>query len=63
MIEFAKTTHPGQSGHPIQYIQQDFGVDFERTDERIKALEGKVSLVFSNMALHWVNKLNDKQVI
>ncbi|XP_054166060.1 uncharacterized protein LOC128963570 [Oppia nitens] len=51
MIKFAKTNY---SSPKIQYMVQDIGVEWDQLDSSLKQLEGKVSLVFSNRVLHWV---------
>ena len=56
MVEFAKANH---SSDTIEYFTEDIGKPWDQLNNTLKALEGKVSLVFSNRVLHWVeNKEN-----
>jgi len=56
MIKFAEQNNNKPN---IQYMTQDIGVEWEHLTPQLKALEGKVSLIFSNQVLHWVkNKEN-----
>jgi SAM-dependent methyltransferase len=51
MIKFAKTHYPAAN---VAYVEQDIGVEWNDLDPKLKDLEGKVSLIFSNRVLHWV---------
>jgi len=51
MVQFAKEH---RSSPTIEYIVQNFGIPLDNFDERIQNLSGKVSLIFSNIVLHWV---------
>jgi SAM-dependent methyltransferase len=51
MIKFAKTHYPASN---IAYVEQDIGVEWNDLNPKLKDLEGKVSLIFSNRVLHWV---------
>lgn len=51
MIKFAKANY---SSPKINYIVQDISVEWDQLDPTLRQLEGKVSLVFSNRVLHWV---------
>ena len=56
MIDFANENHPKDN---IQYILQDLSQEWDQLSPDIKALENKVSLIFSNHVLHWIiNKEN-----
>ncbi|CAG2169307.1 unnamed protein product [Oppiella nova] len=56
MIGFATQNHCKPY---IQYFAQDFGADWDVLTPELRALEGKVDLIFSNHCLHWiVNKQN-----
>jgi SAM-dependent methyltransferase len=51
MVSYAKNN---SSDERIEYFVQDISVPFENLDERLKNLEGKVDLVWSNRVLHWL---------
>jgi len=51
MVSYAKNN---SSDERIEYFVQDISVPFENLDERLKNLEGKVDLVWSNRVLHWI---------
>ena len=56
MIQFANENHKRPT---IEYIVQDFGQDWHEFNSALKQIEGKVSLIFSNITLHWIdNKEN-----
>ena len=56
MIDFANENHPKDN---IQYMLQDLSQEWDQLSPDIKALENKVSLIFSNHVLHWIiNKEN-----
>jgi len=52
MIKFAKENHQKNN---IQYLLQDLSVEWDQLRPQLKALEGKVSLIFSNHVLHWIS--------
>ncbi|CAG2118311.1 unnamed protein product, partial [Medioppia subpectinata] len=56
MIAFAGKNH----GKPnVQYLAQDFGLEWDLLSPTLRALEGKVDLIFTNHCLHWIiNKRN-----
>ncbi len=51
MINFAKENHKENNMH---YLLQDIGLEWDQLRPELKALEGKVSLIFSNFVLHWI---------
>jgi len=51
MVEYAKEKCGNER---IEYFVQDISVPWDQLDERLKKLEGKVDLVWSNRVLHWV---------
>jgi trans-aconitate methyltransferase len=51
MTEFAQNNYPSDT---IEYLTQDIGKPWDELNPKLKELEGKVSLVFSNRVLHWV---------
>jgi len=51
MVKFAKSNYPSPK---IEYITQDISDEWDQLDPELKKLEGKVSLIFSNRVLHWV---------
>jgi len=51
MTEFAKQNH---SSNTIEYITEDISKPWDQLNTTLKELEGKVSLIFSNRVLHWV---------
>ena len=56
MIDFAKRNH---SKERITYLAQDFGLDWDQLSPELRAIEGRVSLIFTNHCLHWIpNKEN-----
>ncbi len=56
VIEFAKHNHNESN---IQYINQDISVEWHELAPGLRALEGKVSLVFSSACFQWIdNKKN-----
>jgi ubiquinone/menaquinone biosynthesis C-methylase UbiE len=57
MVNYAKENF---SDEKIEYFVQDISLPWEKLDERLKNLEGKVDLVWSNRVLHWVAD-NDKE--
>lgn len=57
MIEYAVKNN-NNSG-TIEYFTQDIGMPFVELDDRLKQLDGKVDLIWSNRVLHWVP---DKQM-
>ncbi|CAG2164095.1 unnamed protein product [Oppiella nova] len=56
VIEFAKHTHNESN---IQYINQDISAEWYELAPGLRALEGRVSLVFSSACFQWIdNKRN-----
>jgi len=51
MTEFSKQNH---SSNTIEYITEDISKPWDQLNTTLKELEGKVSLIFSNRVLHWV---------
>jgi ubiquinone/menaquinone biosynthesis C-methylase UbiE len=51
MIKFAEAKH---SKNNIHYLLQDLTLEWDQLRPELKALEGKVSLIFSNIVLHWI---------
>ncbi|CAG2122605.1 unnamed protein product, partial [Medioppia subpectinata] len=51
MTAYAQQTNPGRS---IEYKTQDVSVAWDELSEDIRALEGKVTLIFSNFVLHYI---------
>jgi trans-aconitate methyltransferase len=51
MIKFAEEKHHKNN---IHFLSQDFGQEWDQLRPELKALEGKVSLIFSNHVLHWI---------
>jgi len=51
MIKFAKTNY---SASKIEYIVEDIAVEWDQLNPKLKQLEGKVDLIFSNRVLHWI---------
>jgi ubiquinone/menaquinone biosynthesis C-methylase UbiE len=51
MVKYAKENC---SDEKIEYFVQDISLPWEKLDERLKNLEGKVDLVWSNRVIHWV---------
>jgi len=51
MVEYADKNY---NDGTIEYFVQDMNVPWEKLDERLKSLEGKVDIVWSNRVLHWV---------
>jgi SAM-dependent methyltransferase len=51
MIEFARNNY---SSNTIEYITQDISQSWDELNTTLKELEAKVSLIFSNRVLHWV---------
>jgi len=51
MIKFAKQNYNKPN---IQYITQDIEAEWEDLRPELKALEGKVTLIFTNFVLHWI---------
>jgi len=56
MTQFARQNH---SSNTIEYITEDISKPWDQLNITLKELEGKVSLVFSNRVLHWVE---DKEI-
>ncbi len=52
MVKFAQTNFASNS---IEYLIQDISQSWDELSLTLKELEGKVSLIFSNRVLHWVN--------
>jgi SAM-dependent methyltransferase len=51
MIKFAEEKHHKSN---IHYLLQDLSLEWDQLRSELKALEGKVSLIFSNHVLHWI---------
>ncbi len=51
MIEFARNNY---SSNTIEYMTQDVSRSWDELSTTFKELEAKVSLIFSNRVLHWV---------
>jgi len=51
MLEFHAVDYHRNS---MEYVQQDFGVPFEKLDSSLQKLEGQIDFLFSNMTLHWI---------
>jgi trans-aconitate methyltransferase len=51
MIKFAEEKH---NKNNIHYLLQDLSLEWNQLRPQLKALEGKVSLIFSNYVLHWI---------
>jgi SAM-dependent methyltransferase len=51
MINFAEEKHHKNN---IHYLLQDLSLEWDQLRSELKALEGKVSLIFSNHVLHWI---------
>ncbi|CAG2177613.1 unnamed protein product [Oppiella nova] len=51
MISFAKQNNGLKNS---EYYVQDIGADFDKWDQSLQKVSGKVSVIFSNYALHWV---------
>jgi SAM-dependent methyltransferase len=51
MINFAEEKHHKNN---IHYLLQDLSLEWDQLRPELKALEGKVSLIFSNHVLHWI---------
>ena len=51
MIEVAKQTNPIPN---TEYYTQDISTPWDQWDDNLKKLKGKVSVIFSNYALHWI---------
>ncbi|CAG2166272.1 unnamed protein product [Oppiella nova] len=51
MIKFAKTNY---NSPKVSYVVQDISAEWHQLDPTLKELEGKVSLIFSNRVLHWI---------
>ncbi len=51
MIKLAEEKHHKNN---IHYLSQDFGQLWDQLRPELKALEAKVSLIFSNHVLHWI---------
>jgi SAM-dependent methyltransferase len=54
MIEFARINNQIEN---TEYIVQDITNDWSLWDEKLKKLAGKVSVIFSNYCLHWINDI------
>jgi SAM-dependent methyltransferase len=54
MIEFARINNQIEN---TEYIVQDISNDWDLWDEKLKKLAGKVSVIFSNYCLHWINDI------
>jgi len=54
MIKFAQINNKIEN---IEYIVQDIGSDWTLWDQNLKSLAGKVSVIFSNYALHWISDI------
>jgi len=52
MVEYAKEKCGDER---IEYFVQDISLPWDQLDEKLKNLEGKVDLVWSNRVLHWVS--------
>ncbi len=51
MIKFAEEKHHKNN---IHYLSQDLSLEWDQLRPELKALEAKVSLIFSNHVLHWI---------
>ncbi len=51
MIEFARNNY---SSNTIEYMTQDISESWDELSTTFKELEAKVSLIFSNRVLHWI---------
>ncbi|CAG2112851.1 unnamed protein product [Medioppia subpectinata] len=51
MIAFAVQNHDKRN---VQYLVQDFGLEWHLLSPTLRALEGKVDLIFTNHCLHWI---------
>jgi SAM-dependent methyltransferase len=51
LIKFAENKYKKNN---IHYLLQDVSLQWDQLRPEIKALEGKVSFVFTNYALHWI---------
>lgn len=61
MISYANEKH---NDGTIEYFVQNFDLPWDKLDQRLKDLEGKVDLVWSNRCLHWVSdKANAAKII
>ena len=51
LLNLAKENHPNEK---VTYLRQDFDNQWDDLIPELKALEGKVSLVFTNFAINWI---------
>jgi len=58
MVDYADKTH---NDGTIEYFVQNIDVPWEDLDDRLKSLEGKVDVVWSNRVLHWIK--NKKRAV
>ena len=52
MIAFAQQNH--KSVDSVEYWTQDMSLSWDELTPRVRELEGRVSLIVSNIALHWI---------
>src|SRR4051812_33557990 len=52
MIAYARQHHKPMDS--VDYWTEDMGGEWEALSAGVRALEGRVSLVVSNMAVHWI---------
>jgi trans-aconitate methyltransferase len=51
MVEYANETY---NDGTIEYFVQSIDVPWDDLDERLKKLEGKIDIIWSNRVLHWI---------
>jgi len=52
MVQYANNNH---NDGTIEYFVQDIGLPWEKLDARLRNLEGKVDLLWSNRVIHWLS--------